>query len=346
MTSFFVSTFNCGKLTQDTQYYTHLTTEFGSLTAAPHVLLFGYQELCSIPDGCLGYATEPLNDLTQQVFKAIKAQPWTKRYNLVGQHTFGAMGLVAIASDDISVTDVGVSHVACGMFWSSLKGAVGLKLTVDGSPVVGVAAHLAANEGFLDQRNDDFATIAKEMKFTSPRTGIYDKATVFFLGDLNYRASENEQGLADYKVVDELFDAMGASKSFWDFKEAEITFKPTYKFHTGTSKYNTKRIPSWCDRVLYRGSVIPQKYDSIPAVTSSDHKPVYLSALVNLAGDSGVEGGVVPQHILSAAHVSEILHIRTSAMDYIIALSLLGFTTRMGWISIAGFLLFAWALYR
>lgn len=345
MTSFFVSTFNCGKLTQDTQYHAHLSTEFAGLDA-PHVLLFGYQELCSIPDGCLGYAVDPLNDLTQQVLKAIKDQPWQKRYSVVGQHTFGAMGLVAIASEDVSVTDVKLCHVACGMFWSSLKGAVGLRLNVDGHPVVGVAAHLAANEGFLEQRNDDFATIAKEMKFLTPRTGIYDNATVFFLGDLNYRASENEQGLADYKVVDELFDAMGSSKAFWGFQEAEITFKPTYKFHTGTSKYNTKRIPSWCDRVLYRGAVMPQKYNSIPAITSSDHKPVYLSALVKLGEATSIEQDIVPAHILSAAHVSELLHIRTSAMDYIIALGLLGFTTRMGWMSIAGFLLFAWALYR
>lgn len=345
MTSFFVSTFNCGKLTQDTQYHAHLSAEFAGLEP-PHVLLFGYQELCSIPDGCLGYAVDPLNDLTQQVLKAIKDQPWQRRYSVAGQHTFGAMGLVAIASEDVSVTDVKLCHVACGMFWSSLKGAVGLRLNVDGHPVVGVAAHLAANEGFLEQRNDDFATIAKEMKFLSPRTGIYDTATVFFLGDLNYRASENEQGLADYKVVDELVDAMGSSKAFWGFQEAEITFKPTYKFHTGTSKYNTKRIPSWCDRVLYRGAVMPQKYSSIPAVTSSDHKPVYLSALVNLGEATTIEQDIVPAHILSAAHVSELLHIRTSAMDYVIALGLLGFTTRMGWMSIAGFLLFAWALYR
>ncbi|AOW07039.1 Endonuclease/exonuclease/phosphatase [Yarrowia lipolytica] len=345
MTSFFVSTFNCGKLTQDTQYYQHLSAELAGIDA-PHVLLFGYQELCSIPDGCLGYAVDPLNDLIQQVLKAIRDQPWLERYVVVGQHTFGAMGLVAIASADVLVTDVKLCHVACGMFWSSLKGAVGLRLNVDGNPVVCVAAHLAANEGFLEQRNDDFATIAKEMKFLDPRTGIYDDATVFFLGDLNYRASENEQGLADYKVVDELFYAMRSLDAFWDFQEAEIGFKPTYKFHTGTSEYNTKRIPSWCDRVLYRGAVVPRKYDSIPAVMSSDHKPVYLWASVKLTQSTAVEQGDVPPHILSAAHVSELLHIRTSIMDYIIALGLLGFTTRMGWISIAGFLLFAWALYR
>jgi hypothetical protein len=79
---------------------------------------------------------------------------------------------------------------------------------------------------------------------------------------------------------------------------------------------------------------------------SSDHKPVYLWASVKLTQSTAVEQGDVPPHILSAAHVSELLHIRTSIMDYIIALGLLGFTTRMGWISIAGFLLFAWALYR
>jgi hypothetical protein len=57
--------------------------------------------------------------------------------------------------------------------------------------------------------------------------------------DQLYRQLQGEPGAA--------FDA---------FREAEIDFKPTYKFDIGTNAYDTsekRRAPAWTDRVLWAG---------------------------------------------------------------------------------------------
>lgn len=63
------------------------------------------------------------------------------------------------------------------------------------------------------------------------------------------------------------------------YSEAVIDFAPSYKFKPQTSKYDSKptkiRPPSWCDRILWRGSAstVPLLYESC-RVIPSDHNPV------------------------------------------------------------------------
>jgi len=81
-------------------------------------------------------------------------------------------------------------------------------------------------------------------------------------------------------------------KWFSHFKEADIKFKPTYKFSTKTNEFSSSRIPSYCDRILYcqnyaidsniesdgiedKVQIQPLKYDCISELNNSDHKPVY-----------------------------------------------------------------------
>ena len=62
------------------------------------------------------------------------------------------------------------------------------------------------------------------------------------------------------------------------FAEPPITFAPTYKYNRGTNEYDTsekRRIPAWCDRVLYTRSphITPINYRRYE-VDLSDHKPI------------------------------------------------------------------------
>lgn len=63
---------------------------------------------------------------------------------------------------------------------------------------------------------------------------------------------------------DQLTIAQRNGAAFSSFKEATITFQPTYKYDSGTSVYDTsekQRVPSWCDRVLWHGEGVgPQAY--------------------------------------------------------------------------------------
>ncbi|KAH8496762.1 hypothetical protein H0E87_019492 [Populus deltoides] len=137
---------------------------------------------------------------------------------------------------------------------------------------------------------------------------------VIFLGDFNYRLdgiSYDEardfvsQRCFDWlKEKDQLRTEMGAGNVFQGMREAVIRFPPTYKFEKhqpGLAGYDSgekKRIPAWCDRVLYRDSrsahvsecsldcpvvSLISQYDACMDVTDSDHKPVRCIFSIDIA---------------------------------------------------------------
>ena len=72
------------------------------------------------------------------------------------------------------------------------------------------------------------------------------------------------------------------SKNKLELKESKIEFCPTCKLTKGhsdernkTIHYDPERVPSWCDRVLYKGQFKPIEYNSINLSNNSDHLAVY-----------------------------------------------------------------------
>uniref|UniRef100_A0A3N7GG95 Inositol polyphosphate-related phosphatase domain-containing protein n=1 Tax=Populus trichocarpa TaxID=3694 RepID=A0A3N7GG95_POPTR len=133
---------------------------------------------------------------------------------------------------------------------------------------------------------------------------------VIFLGDFNYRLdgiSYDEardfvsQRCFDWlREKDQLRTEMGAGNVFQGMREAVIRFPPTYKFekHQPGLAGEKKRVPAWCDRVLYRDSrsahvsecsldcpVVSSisQYDACMDVTDSDHKPVRCIFSIDIA---------------------------------------------------------------
>ncbi|KAA8538834.1 hypothetical protein F0562_025526 [Nyssa sinensis] len=137
---------------------------------------------------------------------------------------------------------------------------------------------------------------------------------IIFLGDFNYRLdgiSYDEardfvsQRTFDWlKERDQLRAEMKAGNVFQGMREAVIRFPPTYKFEkhqSGLAGYDSgekKRVPAWCDRILYRDSrstsgstcsldcpVVSSisQYEACMDVTDSDHKPVRCIFSVEIA---------------------------------------------------------------
>lgn len=95
---------------------------------------------------------------------------------------------------------------------------------------------------------------------------------------------------------------IGEKQAFNDFREAPISFMPTYKFDTGTDNWDTRyafavlgmmlmqstfsekaRCPAWCDRILWwlppgekrAGEMVKELfYRGVNELRISDHKPV------------------------------------------------------------------------
>jgi hypothetical protein len=109
----------------------------------------------------------------------------------------------------------------------------------------------------------------------------------FIFGDLNFRIDHDYKTAIklienkDYKRLeseDQLIKRKNINSEMIDFLEGPLNFDPTYKYIPGTSDYDSKkkRIPSWCDRILFKKSedLECKKYDKID-YTHSDHKPIY-----------------------------------------------------------------------
>ncbi|KAJ1733165.1 hypothetical protein LPJ72_003010 [Coemansia sp. Benny D160-2] len=288
-----------------------------SLDVLPELVVLGFQELDARAEAFVYNNTAKDVEWTE----AIEASMGVTRYSFckIASKQLIGMFMMVYARLDVAklVTGVQTASVGCGIMGVvGNKGAVAVRMTYRDTPVCFVCAHLAHDATQVDRRNAQFHDICKRMAFGSsggndaaavdplvPKTmelrgagnggaagrgvGIFDHSYVVWLGDLNYRVAIDAEG-SDYSAmlgVDQLHIAMLNKQAFAGFEEADIKFAPTYKYVLGTSEYDAKRRPAWCDRVLWwtrpgfqddndGGGVTCSEYTAVGALAISDHKPV------------------------------------------------------------------------
>jgi len=217
------------------------------------------------------------------------------------------------ASQRANVTKVHVASAATGGPGGMLgnKGGLVVRLRLGATSLAFVSCHLAAHSHMLSRRNHNCSELLRETASAlGPRhlTAAAQFDHVFWLGDLNYRTDLNaaaaaageeapfptdeehhgqvlrlvEQG--DWGALlgaDQLAASRAAGEAFVGFEEGPIAFAPTFKVERSSELvYQQKRIPSYCDRVLWksaaglRGAVSQTSLAALPRVSTSDHKPV------------------------------------------------------------------------
>ncbi|TIA98345.1 hypothetical protein E3P95_02487 [Wallemia ichthyophaga] len=186
---------------------------------------------------------------------------------------------------------------------SGNKGAAAIRLQYESTTFCFIAAHMAAGQAGVEERNNDYRTIAAGLSFQQGKVPSSHDC-VIWLGDFNYRVDlpyDVATQLAydgDFHYLlkhDQLSRAM-RSGIFKGFTEMDIHFAPTYRFDFGSDVYDTsekRRVPAYTDRVLYKcrndagggdaDMLQGQAYDSVP-LKGSDHRPVYarFSAVVRV----------------------------------------------------------------
>ncbi|KAJ5122846.1 hypothetical protein N7448_003980 [Penicillium atrosanguineum] len=166
------------------------------------------------------------------------------------------------------------------------KGGCAIRFDFSNTSICFVTAHLAAGFANYDERNRDYETIDRGLRFQKNRS-IADHDTVVWLGDFNYRIGLGNQIVRDlvmqrdYQKLydnDQLNLQMIAGRAFQFYSEGPIRFAPTYKYDVGTDNYDTSdksRIPAWCDRILWRGANVRQIQYQTADLRVSDHRPVW-----------------------------------------------------------------------
>lgn len=85
---------------------------------------------------------------------------------------------------------------------------------------------------------------------------MYMYSQIYWLGDLNYRITDMDAATAKQYIsegnyspvlaLDQLGHQRKAGRVFQGFQEAEIDFKPTYKYDPGTDNWDS-RYPKNCN---------------------------------------------------------------------------------------------------
>ncbi|CAG9584440.1 unnamed protein product [Danaus chrysippus] len=218
------------------------------------------------------------------------------------------------------------------------KGAVAISFALFGSTFLFVTAHLTAHQEKVKERLSDIKRIIRSIDLpknlpcrhrSKDVTNNFDY--VFWCGDLNFRLGEPRAAVLRWIEqtkfplpphlphgllhADQLTAVLEDGAAFRDFREAPITFPPTYKYDPGSQQFDTsskQRAPAYTDRILYKArsmgantsafsglrriSTVPCSglkcvaYNSVQSVVTSDHKPVW--ALYSAALRPGTD--VVP----------------------------------------------------
>lgn len=235
-----------------------------------------------------------------------------RHYVMIKYHSLLHIRLAIFASKAIQNRISRISHhsVATGVGGVyGNKGGVITVIHVAHTSIGFVSSHLAAHQNMTAARNQHARDILK----SSPSLQHCDH--VFWAGDLNYRLSYGSQGSTHPKPSKAQFNEMVAmvqsqefsilfahdqlraemvnGRVFADFQEGNQpeTWAPTFKVRKNPKlKYFSNRSPAYCDRVLWRSlpglaeEVKLERYESVPAICSSDHKPVFaIFKLLNTA---------------------------------------------------------------
>ncbi|XP_006608948.1 type II inositol 1,4,5-trisphosphate 5-phosphatase isoform X2 [Apis laboriosa] len=256
----------------------------------PDVYAIGFQELDLTKEAFLFNDTPREEEWRQVVAKSLHPNGVYEQVAIV--RLVGMMLLIYALHNHVPyIKDVSVDTVGTGIMGKmGNKGGVAVSCSIHNTSICFVNAHLAAHCEEYERRNQDYADICARLSFTKyvPPKNFKDHDQIYWLGDLNYRITEMDVMVAKQHIDEENYSAVLAldqlgqqrrlGRVLQGFQEAEITFKPTYKYDPGTDNWDSSekgRAPAWCDRILWKGEAITSiDYRSHSELKISDHKPV------------------------------------------------------------------------
>ncbi|CAJ0604121.1 unnamed protein product [Cylicocyclus nassatus] len=196
------------------------------------------------------------------------------------------------------IKDFAVTSIKTGMGGTTgNKGSVAFRMVVHSTSMCFVCSHFAAGQNEVRDRNEDFTSALRRIKFPHGKD-IESHDVIFWFGDFNYRI--NLSGDDVKKAVHSLdltplwqFDQLTQQRAqgmvFDGFCEGPLTFPPTYKYDTFSDDYDTSekcRTPAWTDRILWKEHRNPAEVKLIryfrSELKTSDHRPVGALFSVNV----------------------------------------------------------------
>lgn len=250
-------TFNQGGYTNPNIINRRLNKLLKSLNDSPDIIVVGLQEAKDI--NILQY----FNRLLQ--YKMV-------HFDDFNQLLLGDMYLAIYMKIDIPYTidNEFTGSERCGYTKKTIaKGCLFACIEIANVPIQLFVCHLPSNPSDVTSRDD--CIMKRVFK------NLNKKALVIIGGDLNYRVDETQDYKCDLKQIKN--DQLNNSKVKKHLEEDKISFCQTCRLTESSKRtYDTKRIPSWCDRILYRDAryiIKSSDYSSFDLSPNSDHLAVY-----------------------------------------------------------------------
>lgn len=159
--------------------------------------------------------------------------PRKRIYTKVAQRSIGMVILLAFALDPSAVSNIRGGEVGLGVSGMANKGAAGLRFAYKDGKTGGeteltfVAAHLAAMEGELERRNEDWANIVRGLVLTP----------------VNSSVSGNKKKITNGRTTESSEESEALIKSSGDENNEESIFSPTsHLFLAGDLNYRTSTL--------------------------------------------------------------------------------------------------------
>ncbi|KDQ07757.1 hypothetical protein BOTBODRAFT_119643 [Botryobasidium botryosum FD-172 SS1] len=237
-----------------------------------------------------------------------------------------------------SMRDVSITKVKTGMGGRyGNKGAIVARFVIDDSSICFINCHLAAGQRSKQARNHDAAVILEEKSVFPSATDtedwiayvgggdgsmVLDHEICFLNGDLNYRIDQRRENVIAHLAAGEIGHLLAHDQLLKErsnnpnfrlrhFKEAPITFAPTYKYDRRSSEYDTsekRRIPAWCDRILYR-SRDPNRVEVLHykrhEANVSDHRPISAGFRVIIKAIDSEARAAVKAQVIEELHANQ-----------------------------------------
>jgi hypothetical protein len=283
-------TFNQGGSTNYNEVYNNLILQLSNMRF-PDILYISIQES----------SDNHIKDILNQ----------TKLYKIIyrdilNQGHLGKQQLIILVKNTfpllnrIIINNKSSGSLRCGYQWSSIsKGGLIVTLQIANTKLQVIGCHLPSKVNKPDERDSCFIKILNKYPMESDITRV-------ILGDLNYRTSNMIELNAEErdkiksmrcekptkKVKDQLIESMKTSLKEYKLVESSIKFCQTCRLkeinksnkniyrNTVIPYYDSKRIPSWCDRILYYNplnNLLIDDYNNFNLSNHSDHLAVYLN---------------------------------------------------------------------
>ena len=234
--------------------------------------------------------------------------------SIIPTMTFHVFGFICI-KDGVKVNRIpyvgtdnqSVSSTCIYKYYVCTKPSQGFGLIVNGKKIIFVGSHFPVNTSDkitygLQERVDAIKKVKYEV-INNISNSLGGVDTIIWAGDMNFRIQTDG--------TEQLDTLLKGSTELKEYSEFTKNFQPTcrfkefddnidYKKFIKDRKYDNKRIPSYCDRIIYKGDFTPTKYYSYPidkssypkSIAYSDHEPVVLEGYIS----TSMKGGSMSRH--------------------------------------------------